>query len=169
MATDNSDPKIGLILKVAVISIATLIAVHVGLVSYFDQIAQAEEHRKFGEQKPEALTNLRSDEKARLTSGAMPIDKAMQQIAVRGRKEANPDIMPSASKDIAPLQGWSRMPGDVPPEMTAAEPAPAPGAPSMVDAGAAAATVDGAAPKAAKPDRARPDAGPIPKPPTKNP
>jgi hypothetical protein len=169
MATDKSEPRVGLILKVAAISIATLVAVRGVLVSYFDQIAQAEEHRKFGEQKPQTLIDVRSDEKARLTTGPMPIDKAMQQIVSRGRKESSPDIMPSASKDLAPLQGWLKMPGEVPPEMMAREAEPAPGAPSMVDAGAAAATLDAAAPKVAKPDRARSDGGAPPKPPTRTP
>jgi hypothetical protein len=54
---------------------------------------------------------------------------------------ASPDIVPTASKDVAPLQGWSRMPSEVnvPVTMTASAPAQAPPGPSP-DAG-----VDGAA------------------------
>ncbi len=164
MATDKSEPRVGLIVKIGVLSIATLVAVHAGLVAYYDDIAHAEEHRKIGEIKPEALINLHEDEARRLTSGPLPIDKAMQQLAARGRM-ASPDIAPSASKDVAPLQGWSKMPGEVPPAMTA-EPAPGP-ADAKLDGGAGAALVDGAVPKAA-PER-RPDGGPGAKPPPRKP
>jgi hypothetical protein len=168
MATDKSPPQTGLILKGAVIAIATLIATHSALVAYFDHIAQAEELRKFGETKPEALINLRTDEKDRLGGGQLPIDKAMQELVARGRT-ASPDIMPSASKDVAPLQGWVKMPAEVPPAMSAAAAAASSSAQPPLDAGAAPAAVDGAAPKT-KPDHAHPDRGPTPsKPPTKNP
>jgi hypothetical protein len=152
MATDKSEPRNGIIAKVAVVAIATLVVVRAGLVTYFDRIASAEEHRKLGEAKPAALLGLREDEKARLYSGPLPIDKAMQQIAAKGR-QASPEISPTASKDLAPLQGWVRMPAQVPTEMTA-EPlpaAPAFGADAAKDAGAAATTIDGAVPKAATP------------------
>ena len=171
MATDKSPPRTGLILKGAVIAIATLIVVHGALVAYFDHYAQAEELRKFGETKPEALTNLLSDEKVRLSGGSMPIDKAMQEMVARGRT-VSPDITPTASKDIAPLQGWPKMPSEVPPAMTAGAAASSSGAsaPPALDAGASSPlAADAAAPKA-KPDRAHPDHGPTPsKPPTKNP
>jgi hypothetical protein len=105
--------------------------------SYFDNIASAEEQRKVGQAVPEALISLRADEDQRLKGGAMPIDKAMQDLAARGRMAASPDIVPSASRDFAPMQGWSKMPGEVPPAMTAppAEPAE-PAAAPKTDAGA---------------------------------
>ena len=169
MATDKSEPRIGLIVKVGALSVATLLAVHAVLTAYFDDIAQAEEHRKFGDVQPEALLSERADEQARLTSGPMPIDKAMQQLAARGRMAASPDIVPSASRDVAPLQGWSRMPAEVPAAMLAPpEAAPPPSAPLAGDAGAASAP-DGAVPKGNKPDRARPDGGPALKPPARHP
>ena len=49
--------------------------------------------------------SLRADEHQRMTAGPMPIDRAMQMLQTKGRM-ASPDIMPSASKDVAPLQGW---------------------------------------------------------------
>ncbi len=161
MATDKSQPRVGLIFKIAVFSIATLVVVHATLVAYFDDVARAEEHRKFGEVKPEALLNMRADERGRLASGAVPIDKAMQQLASRGRMAASPDIVPSASKDLAPLQGWSKMPAEVPPAMTAPEPPPVL---PIADAG-----FDGGEQKGNKPDRGRPDGGPAAKPPAKQP
>ncbi|MGA7121796.1 MAG: hypothetical protein WBY94_16940 [Polyangiaceae bacterium] len=153
MATDKSQPRVGLIFKIGLFSIVVLVVVHTALVSYFDKVAQAEDLRKNGDVKPEALMNMRADEKGRLATGAMPIDKAMQQMVARGRASASPDIMPYASKDIAPLQGWSKMPGEVPGPMTA-EPPPA-RAP-VLDGGAGS-RPDGGVPKGNK--TARPDAG----------
>lgn len=167
MATDKSEPRVGLILKIACASIVTLIATHAVLTSYFDEIARAEEHRKYGEVKPEALTAERDDEKARLSSGPTPIEKAMQEIAKRGRTEASPVIAPSASKDLAPLAGWVKMPLQVPEAMTAAPPEAPPAASALpaVDGGATkSAAVDAGALKAAKPD-----SGTLTKPPPKHP
>jgi hypothetical protein len=149
----------GIIVTVGVIALVTLVAVHATLTAYFDHVAQAEEYRKVGSAKPEALMNLRSDEKQRLMSGPTPIDKAMQMLAKpNGRMTASPDIMPSASKDVAPLQCWSKMPCDVPAAMTAAAPEPAP----STSASAAPST------SAAPPPSAAPAPGRAPGPPPHN-
>jgi hypothetical protein len=169
MATDKSEPRVGVILKVAAVSIATLIAVHAVLVAYFDDIARAEERRKFGDVKPEALTSVRADEKARLTSGPMPIDKAMQQLATR-RRTAIPEIMPTVSRDLAPLQGWTKMPVEVPRAMMVAQSGSISDAQAPVSVGVDAGMVgDGATPKATRPERAHPESGASSKPPAKNP
>jgi hypothetical protein len=153
----------GIIVTVGVIAVVTLVAVHLALVAYFDHAAQAEEYRKVGSAKPEALMNLRDDEKQRLTSGPTPIDRAMQMLSKpNGRMTASPDIMPSASKDTAPLQCWSKMPCDVPPAMTAAPAEPPPPSPSASAAPpASAAPSSGALPP--------PGRGPIPAPPAPGP
>lgn len=144
MATDHSPVRFALIVKVGGFAIVTLLAVRVALGSYFDHFTQVEEHRKVGEAKPDALISLRADEAQRLNGGAMSIESAMHELAKRGRMAMNPEIAPTASRDVAPLKGWVKMPSDVPPLM-AAEP---PGA----DAGAdtpAAATGDAGPAKAA--------------------
>lgn len=136
MATDKSEPRIALIGKIGVLCIATLIGVHFALVAYFDQIAQAEVQRKYGDIKPEALMSVRADEKQRLSSGSMPIDQAMQMLEQKGRMGASPAITPApANVDVSPMQGWIKMPVEVPaPLMAAASAAsaaaPAPPAPS---------------------------------------
>jgi hypothetical protein len=129
MAIDKSEPRVGLIFRIGFLVVALLIGVRALLNTYFDQIASAEESRKFGQVVPQALVNLRADEEQRLTGGPMPVDRAMQAIVARGRMGASPDIMPSASRDVAPMQGWSKMPIDVPPPMMAPPP-------ESVDAGA---------------------------------
>jgi hypothetical protein len=149
MATDKSEPRVGLIFKIGFLAIVTLVVVRAALTSYFDQMASAEESRKIGQAVPHALINLRADEDQRLKSGPMPIDQAMQSIVAKGRMNVSPDIVPSASRDIAPLQGWSKLPGEVPPAMTAAPP------PETPDAGAspAATPVDGGAKPAGAPKK----------------
>jgi hypothetical protein len=149
MATEKLEPRTGLIMRLGALAVFTLIVVHAALVSYYDSIATAEEQRKIGAVKPEALLNLRADEKGRLTTGALPIDKAMQELAAKGRMGADPAIVPTASKDVAPLNGWKEMPLDLPPGAMVPPP-PLPAAPSL-DAGAAAMD-GGAATHAGKPD-----------------
>ncbi len=131
MATDKSEPRIGIIFRVGFLTVVTLIAVHTALNAYFDQMAGAEEQRKIGSTVPTALNNLRADELKRLNEGPMPIEKAMQDMAAKGRKDVSPDIAPSASHDLGPLQGWQKMPAEVPVQMTEAPPAAA-----AADAGA---------------------------------
>jgi hypothetical protein len=136
MVLDNTQPKVGAIAQVAVLAIVTLLFTRVWLFAYFDRMVQAEEYRKWGSLSPEALHSVRADEKQRLSSGAMPIDKAMQTMATKGRLGASPDIAPAASvKDLAPLQGWARMPAEVPPAMSAVPPAPPPAPETTGDAG----------------------------------
>jgi hypothetical protein len=155
MATDKSQPRSGLIMKIGVLAVGTLIVVHAALVAYFDAIAHAEERRKLGEARPDALLSLREQERQRLSAGPMPIEKAIQELSSHGRK-ANPDISPSASRDLAPLQGWAQMPAEVPPEM-----AVQPTTEAVVDAGAASTGPDAGT--------AKPRAGDGGKPPAKNP
>jgi hypothetical protein len=120
MATDKSEPRIGLIVKVGVLSVVTLVVLRVALDAYFDHEARAEQQRKIGDAKPEMLLSLRADEKQRLGSGPTPIDQAMQQLAVRGRLGLGPEVTPKGLHDMAPLQGWVKMPAEVPSAMMAA-------------------------------------------------
>jgi hypothetical protein len=146
MAHDATDPRVGLIVRVGILSIGTLIVSHLGLTAYFDGLAKAETYRKVSSIKPEALMAARADEQQRLSSGPMPIDKSMQMIVAKGRMGLSPELAPSASRDIAPLQGWVKMPSDVPPTMVAPEPAPAPAV--TPSAAPSASSAPGAAPPA---------------------
>ncbi|HTQ42753.1 MAG TPA: hypothetical protein VMI75_08320, partial [Polyangiaceae bacterium] len=131
--------------------------VHVALVAYFDQAAQAEVQRKYGDIKPDALLSVRADEKQRLTSGPMPIDQAMQTLGQKGRMGAGPAIVPAPEKvDISPMQGWVKMPVEVPAPLAAAASAAASAAPAPAPAGA---------PSAAPSSSTAPPAGSAPPPP----
>jgi hypothetical protein len=154
MSIDKSEPRVGLIFRIGLLVVGLLIGTRALLISYFDQIASAEEGRKIGGIVPQQLLDLRADEARRLTSGAMPIDKAMMTIVGKGRMGASPDIMPSASRDLAPVQGWNKMPGEVPPLMLAPPPeavdAGAPAAAPLGDAGTRAPGPGGLAPRKPK-------------------
>ena len=130
MATDKSEPRTGLIIKVGILAISTLIGVRAALVPYFDHVAQAEDYTKYASIKPDALMSLRDDEHRRMTSGPMPIERAMQQLETKGRMGFSPDVMPTISRDVAPLQGWVKMPSEVPAIMMAAPDGSAPAAAS---------------------------------------
>lgn len=137
----NSDPRSVLILKVGLLAVVTLVAVRAALVAYFDRMVQHQVYVKSGAVAPDALINLRQSEKDRLTAGPNAIDQAMAKISEKGRMNASPDIAPSQSRDVAPLQGWAKMPQDVPAPMMAPPPAPstdtAPPASARADAGGA--------------------------------
>jgi hypothetical protein len=139
MATEkSSDPRTLLVMKIGLLAIVTLIGVRAALVAYFDRMVQEQVQIKAGGIAPEALISLRQSEKDRLTSGPMAIDKAMAKIAEKGRMNASSDIAPQQSRDIAPLQGWTKMPSEVPPPMMAV-PSAAPtdsAPPTATDAGA---------------------------------
>jgi hypothetical protein len=138
MAIDKSEPRVGLIFRIGLLVVGLLIGTRALLNSYFDEIASAEESRKIGQEVPQPLIDLRADEQHRLTSGPMPVDQAMQAIVSKGRMAASPDIMPSASRDLGPMQGWSKLPREVPAMMMAPPPPP-----PSADAGAPAATPAG--------------------------
>jgi hypothetical protein len=149
MATDTTDPRIGLIVRIGILAIATLIGTRAGLVAYFDRMTKDEQYKKIGSLPTDALNSLRTDEKERLSSGSMSVDRSMQILAAKGRMGAGPDIMPSASKDIAPLQGWTQMPASVPAPMMAQDPNAAPSASSAPSAAPSASGAPSTAPSAA--------------------
>jgi hypothetical protein len=144
MAFDKSEPRVGLIFQIGIFSVLILLGIRAALTSYFDSMWTSEQHRKIGMATPTALINLRADEDKRLKDGPMPIDKAMEAMVVKGRMNASPDISPSASRDVAPLQGWQKLPAEVPAPMMA--PPPPVDQPSVSPEPAGSAAPDGGAP-----------------------
>ena len=135
--SDPSDPRVGLILQVGLLAIVTLMATRAVLQAYFDRMERAEITRKIGTN--DSLISLRAEERQQLNAGPMPIDKAMQTLVAKGRMNTSPDIMPSASKDKAPLEGWTKLPGQVPPAFALPPPEPPPAPSASVAPGASAA------------------------------
>jgi hypothetical protein len=56
------------------------------------------------------LETVRNEEHAKLTAGSMPIDKAMEALAQRG-KSAFPKLVPKPSEDLSAMSGWVHKPG----------------------------------------------------------
>ncbi|MBX3222982.1 MAG: hypothetical protein KF795_20895 [Labilithrix sp.] len=140
MAIDNTPPRLKLIVTIAVITVITLIGIDFVLKSYYAMMTDQAQLEKLAptserdaQHKAEALA---------LTSGAMPLDKALAEI---GKGDRPALITPQQSDDLGPMTGWSKLP----------KPAPSPnthvGAPSHVEADAGAAheaavDADGGAP-----------------------
>lgn len=56
------------------------------------------------------LEAVRGEEQAKLTSGSMPIGKAMAALAERGRG-AFPRLVAKPSSDLSAMSGWMHQPG----------------------------------------------------------
>jgi hypothetical protein len=160
MATENTEPKSGLILRVAVLAVVSLVGIRFALVSYYNANMDDELHRKVASVKSPQLVELRAQEQKALTGSALPIDKAMVLYATHPREMAGEALAPQPSTDTAALVGWMQRPRPLPTPPTGAQnaavtmpagtavPAADGGADSLAqtDAGAAAAAADGSAP-----------------------
>jgi hypothetical protein len=169
MATDQSPPRLRIIVTIAIGTVVTLVALKFVFESYYTIVIEDVAASKLV--KPDELTALRASEAAKLNNGpAIPIDQAMQQLAAQGRMGSTL-ITPQPSDDIGPLTGWAHLhDGEQPangsgtaPAMTAAPAVTDAGTMTMTtnagDAGAAKAGADAGAPKPHAPTTATSDAG----------
>jgi hypothetical protein len=87
------------------------------------------------------LEAVRREEHAKLSSGSMPLDKAMEALAQRGRS-AFPKLAAKASDDLSAMSGWVHKPGFRPyvPRAQAAPPAEATPLAKVAEAAPAAST-----------------------------
>jgi hypothetical protein len=121
MASDQSPPRVRAIAITAFTALAILVGLKFVFDSYYLQMFEAEEYEKIGSVQSKELAELRANEKRNLTTGAVPIDKAMSLLA-RSREAASAGladggITPEQSTDNNPLIGW----GKLPQPLTAAE------------------------------------------------
>jgi hypothetical protein len=167
MATDQSPPRIRIILTIAFSSLVILVALNYVFRSYFLMMTEQVEHDHLS--KPEELMKLRAGEERNLTTSPVPIKKAMAELQMRGREATDAlkplaDITPQQSDDLGPMVGWIRNPNQVYIDrISAAAAAPAAAPPASGDGGAAAPTVgpDAGAPPAPKaPTSPKPAPGP---------
>ncbi|HWL89656.1 MAG TPA: hypothetical protein VNO21_27825 [Polyangiaceae bacterium] len=105
MATDNSPPRIRLILTLAVGTVVTLFVLKFVFDSYFTEMMEREAKAKVAQ--PVELWKLREEESKKLSGGPLPIDKAISELSSKGR-EASPLIAPQPSSDEQPITGWSQ-------------------------------------------------------------
>lgn len=147
MATDNTPPRLKLIVTIAVITVITLVGIDFVTKSYFAMMTDHALHEKLAPTKDK---NTQAEaEKAAFASAALPLDQAMAQLA-KGRPEG---ITPQASDDLGPMTGWSKLPKPAPAAHPHTEPTAA-----AADAGAAPAAAGdaGAAPAVAGDAGAKP-------------
>jgi hypothetical protein len=146
MATDNSPPRLRVIIATMAVSVFILVSLKFGLDSYYLSMMEGEEFAKVGSVPATDLMHLRAAEKKNLTTGKVPIDRAMKELAAKGRDgtftDLSADIAPQnpEKEDTGPLIGWVRLAKAAPDMPGAAAPATA------SDGGAAPATAsDGGA------------------------
>ena len=141
MATDNTPPRLKLIVTIAVITVITLIGIDFVMKSYYAMMTDEAQREKLAPTRDKEEQH--KAEQAALTNAALPVEKAMAEIA-KGERPAT--IAPQQSEDLGPMTGWSKLPKPAPtPQPHAAEPPAA----EAGDAGAALAGDAGASPLAA--------------------
>lgn len=69
--------------------------------------------------RPDARVAVRAADEASLRAGPLPIDEAIQSLAIRGRLGLGERLSPKQSTDVAPLMGWVYLTHDIPEAMTA--------------------------------------------------
>ena len=132
MATDNTPPRLRLIVTIAIIVVITLVGLDFVFKSYYAYMSDEAAREKMAPTRER--DESRAAEQTSLTSGKVPIEQAMAQVA-KGARDSF--IEPRQSDDVAPMSGWSKMPKATPQ-------AAAPGAPPVAagDAGTATGTGD---------------------------
>ncbi len=144
MAVDESPPRIGLIVGIAVTTVLTLGGLKFAFDSYF--IALSEEAVAEKRAPTTQLTNVRAEAEKHLTTSPVSITAAMTDLG-RGRSEVGgPDVIaPRPSDDLGAMTGWTKNPRrfDIPAKPAdARDTVPSPTAPA--DGGTALATDGGA-------------------------
>jgi hypothetical protein len=145
MASDDSRPKIRMLLTIGIVAVCLLLGIKFVLDSYY--LDMTEGYEKALLPKTELLDKTRAEERASIDNGqggAIPVSVAMQTLASKGRDNASTAITPQPSDDIDPLKGWSKLQHEVhlPPQVLTAAPLPPPmmmmdaGVMAMSDAGA---------------------------------
>jgi len=109
MAIDNTPPRLKLIVTIAAITVITLVAISFATQSYYAMMTDEARHEKIAptRDKDEQV----KAEATAFTGAAMPMDQAMAQIAKGARPDA---ITPTASEDLGPMTGWSKLPKPAP-------------------------------------------------------
>lgn len=149
MASDDTRPKVRMLLTIGVVAVFLLLGMKFVLDSYYLDMVETYEHGLLP--KPELRDKTKQEQLGDIDkgqNGAIPVSVAMQTLAQKGRDNASPDITAEQSDDVDPLKGWTKLKRELhlPPQMgSAAAPPPPPemaadaGAPTMMtpgDAGA---------------------------------
>ena len=159
MASDDSRPKVRMLLTIGVVAVSLLIGTKFILDSYYLDMTESFEQGLLP--KTEQLDQTRTEQRAVIDKGEngnIPVSVAMQNLAQKGRDNAGDLISPKPSDDVDALKGWSKLKHEVhlPPQVTTTTPPPPEPTP-MTDAGVGA-SKDGGAPAHARDGGAAPHA-----------
>ena len=135
---DQSPTQNKLIVTVGLLAVFTLVSLRFIIGSYYISMTEAEAHENLA--APEQLMQLRAEQNKALAQSPVPIDVAMKNLATSGRDNAPALITPQQSNDLAPLQGWSKLPHEAP---VFAPPPPPPTPTPMVGDGGVLLAADG--------------------------
>jgi hypothetical protein len=105
---DDSPPRNGVILFYTVLAVLTLVGLKFVMDSFHDssRLAIQAQHLERS-RSSQVLAEYREQVSQALGEGEMPIDRAMQELAQRGRG-AFPQVRPFPSTDRGALEGWNR-------------------------------------------------------------
>jgi len=109
MATDNSPPRLKLIVTVGVITVVTLVALNFVLGGYYSHMTDEAQRAKLA--PTTGLDEYHKSQGLILAGSKIPIDKAMAQLA-KGERDAL--IAPQQSDDLGPMTGWTKLPKKAP-------------------------------------------------------
>jgi hypothetical protein len=153
MASDDSRPKVRMLLTIGVVAVSLLIGTKFILDSYYLDMIETYEHALLP--KNEQIDQIRANEHAAIEKGEngnIPVSVAMQSLAQKGRDNAGDLISPKPSDDVDALKGWAKLKREVhlPPQVTTTAPPIEPMPPQVMgmDAGVKNVKDGGAAPRA---------------------
>jgi hypothetical protein len=112
---DDSQPRNGLIFFYTVLVVVSLVCLKFIMDSFLDSSRQTIRAQHLERSRSSQLLEEHREEATRaLTEGEMPIARAMQELAQRGRG-AFPQVRPFPSTDRGALEGWNlRAPAEAP-------------------------------------------------------
>ena len=121
---DDSPPQLRIIVGYSIFAVLCLVGLKFGFDSYLDtsRISVRRLHLA-GSHTVAALEEYRDAQRSKLGGGAMPVERAVQELGRRGRG-AFPLIRPVESTDLDPLRGWSQLPREVPASALPPQPVP---------------------------------------------
>src|SRR5258708_27092202 len=103
MAHESANPKVRIMFLVAIVSGLGLVIFDQIFRSYYTAMMEEEESEKVLTVSPKQLIALRAAEQQRLTSAAVPLDRAMKELSSRGRDD--PALKALGKADITPEPG----------------------------------------------------------------
>ncbi|NOY91954.1 MAG: hypothetical protein GXP55_12225 [Deltaproteobacteria bacterium] len=108
MAHDTTPPRNKMILVFTLLSPVLLIALVPLFHDYFLDMTEGEVAARVAEAPPTIRDATFAAQRQHLETGPMPIERAMREMASRGR-DASPVIAPTPSDDTAAVSGWGPM------------------------------------------------------------